>query len=105
MSAIRHWKERFDPKAEFVFMKRLQIGDGYVYPGDPVNKEMLKPHQLRLWWNGGFISRADSPTAPKRKGIRVEKNGAWFKLTFEDGTQKSVRKSQLKEYGLDGTQQ
>ena len=105
MAKVRHWKERFDLDAEFVFAKRLKFGDGYVYPGDPVPKDEVKPHRLRIWWKGGYISRADSPTAPKREGIRVEQRGAWYRLHFPDGTQKSVRKSQLKEYDLDGTQQ
>jgi hypothetical protein len=105
MTKVRNWKERFDLEAEFVFTKSLRYGDGYVYPGDRVPKEEIKAHRLRVWWNGGFISRADSATAPKREEIRVEQRGAWYRLTFPDGTQKNIRKSQLKEYGLDGTQQ
>lgn len=63
MSNIRHWKEKFDADAEFVYAKTFKLGaDLYVKPGDPVDKSMFGKNvkaRLRRWWDSRVIRRAD----------------------------------------------
>lgn len=101
MSRQQHWKERFDPDTDFVFLKSMTLFSGKVSYGDPVPKGILSKHRLRLWFEAGYIGRADFHTHVKV--VSVQRKGPWFCLTFEDGTKKNVRKNQLKEYDLDGT--
>lgn len=65
---IRSWKERWDPKAEFVFAKRLKLGladQAVVLPGDPVDKTQFSLQRLRRWWTAGAIRLADQTSKPK----------------------------------------
>lgn len=59
----RHWKQRWNPDAEFVFLKRLKLGiEGheFVQPGDPVPKaHPLIRNRLRRWWAAEIIGLAD----------------------------------------------
>lgn len=74
MSRIRHWKQRFDPSADFVFTKRRHLGldpeNPWVNPGDPVPKEQLGVHRLKTWWRARYIALADwvSPNERNRVG-------------------------------------
>ena len=73
---MRNWRERWDPDAEFVFNKTLNLGldpeNPRVVPGDPVDKEALGLHRLQHWWNAGFI-RLDTERleAPKPCIVRL----------------------------------
>jgi len=54
----RHWKQQWHADAHFDFRRKLRIGEGYVYPGDPVTpgiRAMLGRHRLRRWWDAGAI--------------------------------------------------
>lgn len=57
---VRHWKDnRFNPDAEFVFLKPLHLYDNvFVKAGDVMTeetKERLGKHRLKVWWNGRII--------------------------------------------------
>lgn len=101
MARIRHWKQRWDPTAEFVFAKRLRMGGGsggaFVVPGDPVTPEMrerMGVARLRRWWEAGVIQLAEfDPTVRGGKPkAGIESNGrGWYTVTFADGETKRVR--------------
>jgi hypothetical protein len=66
MSKMRHWRQRWDPEAELVFLRRLRMGDDperpFVLPGDPVTSEIrtkLGTHRLRRWWDAGAVGLAN----------------------------------------------
>ena len=65
MGRIRHWKQRYDPDAKFVFLKRLKLGldpkKPVVAPGDPVPTGDIRLGRARIkrWWHAGIIGRAD----------------------------------------------
>lgn len=94
----RHWKERFDPHADFVFAKRFNLGldrkNPWVEDGDPVPKDRrmkalnvrvdrrkeqvgryLNVHRLRMWWDAGWIRLAefDAPDVQSGSGPAPEK--------------------------------
>lgn len=62
----RHWRQKWDPKADLVFTRRLRMGDNpkkpFVMPGDKVTKKMREKfgiHRLQTWFKGGIIAIAD----------------------------------------------
>jgi len=65
MGRIRHWKQRYDPAAKFVFLKRLKLGldpkKPVVAPGDPVPTGDVRLGRARIkrWWHAGIIGLAD----------------------------------------------
>lgn len=65
MGRIRHWKQRYDPDAKFVFLKRLKLGldkkKPVVMPGDPVPTGDIRLGRARIkrWWHAGIIGLAD----------------------------------------------
>lgn len=65
MGRIRHWKQRYDPDAKFVFLKRLKLGldpkKPVVAPGDPVPVGDIRLGRARIkrWWHAGIIGLAD----------------------------------------------
>lgn len=68
MSRIRHWKERWDPKADMVFNRYLTVMGVEVKPGDPVSAELrakLGPHRLKIWWTAGTVRLATFVPNPK----------------------------------------
>ena len=77
----RHWKQHWDPSAEFVFAKRLRMGDDpkkpFVLPGDPVTeamREKLGMARIRRWWDAKIVQLADfDATTRSRKIESAEK--------------------------------
>ncbi len=65
MKRVRHWKQRFDPDAKFVFLRRLKLGldpkRPIVVPGDPVPTGDVRLGRARIkrWWHAGIIGLAD----------------------------------------------
>jgi len=117
---IRHWKQHWDPTADFVFLKRLRMGDNpdnpFVLPGEPVTAEMrakMGEARVKRWWEAQVIGRADwdlsTPGSPREKvaeemkpqgSITPGKRG-WFLVTFPDGTQKNFRGEAKAKAALD----
>jgi len=63
--ALRHWKQRFDPKARFIYTKRRKFSlspTGYMVPGEVMPEWVqakLGVYRLRMWWRSGWIALAD----------------------------------------------
>ena len=103
MSTLRHWRQRWSPTADLVFLKRLKMGDGQVVPGDPVTpaiREKLGLHRLRRWWDAGVICRTDQPLprriaallkpAPQTDPIITRLGGPWMQVRMPDGSMHKV---------------
>lgn len=73
----RHWKQRWDPKAELVFVSRMRVGTKakpFCLPGDKVTKairDRIGPHRLRLWFETGVVKIADwkAPEPQRERAI------------------------------------
>jgi hypothetical protein len=58
---LRHWKQRFNPNAVFVFAKRVRIGeagDPWAPAGTVVDSARFAK-RLKLWWDVGLIEIQD----------------------------------------------
>lgn len=87
---FRHWKQRFDLNAEFIYRRRLLVGEKmkkhtvikdccpqqveervgvYVEQGDTVDKEFWGKHRLRRLWDSNAIELKDwkDPVLAQRK--------------------------------------
>jgi len=94
----RHWREKFDPNADFIFRRRLKLGvEGmpeFVEPGDAVPRGTFHAGRLAMWWRAGFIGIAPvqsnlgskgaaKPGAPKQtKAVIGALRGGWFQVTI-----------------------
>lgn len=53
---LRHWKQRFDKNAEFIFRRRLVWGGKTYVPGDPIPKALAQsPTKLRRFWESSTV--------------------------------------------------
>ena len=73
---MRSWKERWDPNAEFVFNKTMNLGldaeNPRVVPGDPVDKEAIGLGRLKHWWNAGMIRLdIEADNSPRARIVRI----------------------------------
>lgn len=74
----RHWKQKFDPDAKFIFLRRLKLGldpkNPVVQPGDPVptGDVRLGKHRLKKWWAAEIIGLADFKAPDELKRERLE---------------------------------
>jgi hypothetical protein len=103
---VRHWKQRWDPKAPLIFIRRMRLGvagHDVVYPGDDVTPEIvaaLGRHgilRLKRWWEAGYLAikgwkSPDELRRERQAGPRAEHVGSgWFNVTMLDGTVQKVR--------------
>lgn len=106
MSKLRHWKERWDPHADLVFLKSLLVMGERKVAGDPVTnkiRQKLGLHRLKKWWEAGYLALAPKKKEKKAKppeGLaanpRVQPAGrGWYEVTLADGTRKKARKKDL----------
>ena len=123
---MRHWRQRFDPKAEFIF-RRARTYDGKTYqPGEKIPKALKENRRKLLFmWEAKYIELAEweapktafnSPPESKDPtkelagvtvpdGYTVEQAGPWYTVAAPDGTAKKVNgKKKLTAYleSLDG---
>jgi len=64
---MRHWKQRFDPKAELIVTKQILLDGVQKNPGDLLSQEeveTLGPHRLRRWWEARVIALAPPKKSP-----------------------------------------
>ena len=103
---LRHWRQRFDPNAEFVFRRPSTYGGVQYQPGDVI-PDKLKAAKMRLqfMWRANRIELAEFETAPNGtppddtppddlllpEGVTVERNSSWYDVTLADGTEQKVR--------------
>lgn len=56
MGKLRHWKQRFDKDAAFVWRKSILYGKGYTKIGGKIPKELAADrNRLRRFWESGVI--------------------------------------------------
>lgn len=56
---LRHWKQRFDRNAEFIWRRRLTYAGRAYGPGDPIPADLSeKKTKLRRLWESGTIELA-----------------------------------------------
>lgn len=57
---LRHWKQRFNRNAEFIFRRQITYGNKIRKPGDPIPKELKdSPTKLRRFWESHTIELAE----------------------------------------------
>lgn len=71
MLKVRHWRETYDPKAEYVFSKNLApYKTGDIAPKDfPYSKE-------RWLWKSGYLTRRDFYTGDVNDPAQEEKQAS-----------------------------
>lgn len=64
MSKLRHWKERWDPKADLVFLRPMLVNGKQVQRGDEVTPDLrsLLGGRLKQWWVAGRLALKDGLT-------------------------------------------
>ena len=98
---LRHWRQRFDPNAEFVFRRPCRYGGVQYQPGDVI-PDVLKAAKMRLQflWRANRIELAEFESAPDDtlpddvlvpEGVSVQRRGSWYDVTLADGTEQKVR--------------
>lgn len=97
---LRHWKQRFDRNAEFVFRRRLTWGGRAYEPGAGIPRALRdSPTKLRRFWESGTVELAEfeEPNVATGQvesrippdGVTVTKgNGSWFIVHTEEGETK-----------------
>lgn len=75
----RHFKQRWDPQADLVYLKKLRMGDNpkkpFVFPGEKVTKKMrdkLGLGRLKTWFQYGFLGLAEfeAPEPQREMALR-----------------------------------
>ena len=98
---LRHWKQRFNRNAEFIFRRRVNWGTKIYEPGDLIPKELQdNPTKLRRFWESHTVELAefDVPNVATGqvedvqppKGVTVDEVGKGFLVTDTDGTEHRV---------------
>jgi len=66
MSTIRHWRQRWDPKADLVLLRPLTFEGRPMRRGEVIPPEMRAKLGLRLknWWESGRVALAGGPGSP-----------------------------------------
>lgn len=96
MAQSRHWRQKFDEDAEFIFRRRVHLsGDTFTEIGGKVDKESLPRHRLRAWWGAGLIELAPA-------GSVAHRGGPWFEVSLPSGEKKTVRGKAAAEALLSG---
>lgn len=89
MAQSRHWRQRFDPNADFVFRRSVLFNGERVQIGQPVDKTALGVrHRLRLWWEARIVELAP---AARPTGSVTPRGGPWFDVVLPDGSKQTVR--------------
>lgn len=100
----QHWRERWSPDAELVFLRRMKLLDETFVPGDDVPEDVRKHiglSRLRFWFKGGFIGLKDYKAQRTGKPIRrrstgepvdiTRKKAGWIHVTWHNGDVTKVR--------------
>lgn len=93
---LRHWKQRFDPTARFVFRRRCRFAGKQYQRGDEI-PESLRKKRLKLedFWEAGVIELLgwgelvgvhETLSLPMPEGVSIKHKGNhWYILTLPDG--------------------
>ena len=72
---LRHWKQRFEPGARFVFRRLTRWGDRAYQPGDPIPEDLQQnTRRLRAMWDARRIELAEFPELNVKTGRPVEEH-------------------------------
>lgn len=70
---LRHWKQRFNQNAEFVWRKQMTFGGETVKPGQPIPQELKdNPVKLRRFWESRAIELAEFDEPNVATGVAAE---------------------------------
>lgn len=93
---LRHWKQRFDPNAAFVWRKRTRFRGEQYEAGSLLEEGLLHRTKLRRFWEAQRIELAyfEDPNVLTGKvevpsdlpdGVKVEKHGVgWYTIIKGD---------------------
>jgi len=75
---VRHWKQRFDPEAEFIWRRAARVPGGSAAPGDRVEKSAFPLRRLRKLWDAEWIELAEweAPDMRRRRLAAEARDGA-----------------------------
>ncbi len=70
---LRHWKQRYEKNARFIFRRHLKWGAKEYQPGDLIPDELIAmPAKLRRFWESRVIELADFSAPNVATGRREE---------------------------------
>lgn len=104
---LRHWKQRFNRDAKFVWRVRTVYAGREYWPGDTIPKDLEdRPTKLRRFWESRRIELAEfeAPDVATGQAERVRSlgldlpegvtvvrgKGSWFVVTAPDGHERRV---------------
>ena len=107
MRKLRHWRQRFNPKASFVFRRPISWGETEYKAGDRVPDDFPKKKLITFWESGRIeLWEFDEPRGVLKSqsdgavqginyedipGYTVVSKGTWFHVTGPDGETKKVQ--------------
>lgn len=103
----RHWKQRFDESADFVWRRRITMNGRVFEPGDPVDKDLFPASVLRVklrrFWEAGAIELAKFDRPDAKTGEVVDEDvprivarvGPWYTVAHRGQTHRALGKKKL----------
>ncbi len=93
---VRHWKQKFDLNAPFIFTRGTQLEEGLALVGSDVPEYLRSQgHRMKIWWNANRIALKnwdyDKGIPKDAKDSYTKLGGAWF--LFPDGEKVHGRKA------------
>lgn len=99
---FRHWKQRFNPDAKFIFRRGVLFGPKRYDRGDLCPEELLRNKlKLRNFWEARVIELAEfevpdiitgqRPSIPPGVTVEGPNKGGWFSMTLQDGSVEKIR--------------
>jgi len=74
---LRHWKQRFDKNAKFIWRHNITWAGENVVPGDPIPKSLEdNPTKLRRFWQSNVIELAEFEEPDVATGQKPERKAA-----------------------------
>ena len=86
---LRHWKQRYEPNAAFIWRRRLLFGGKTYEPGERIPAELAaNKSKLRRFWEGQIIELAEfeiETSSPIRVKIIKSGTSGWYTVIMPDG--------------------
>ncbi|MEE8609003.1 MAG: hypothetical protein V3S55_15470 [Nitrospiraceae bacterium] len=82
---LRHWKQRFDRNAEFIWRRPTEYGDWTYESGESIPEQLANnPTKLRRFWESGRIELAEFEMPDVTTG-QVESDDDWLDGGAQNG--------------------
>ena len=95
---LRHWKQRFDKNAKFVWRRSLKFGGTMTKIGSQIPKSLLiKPTKLRRFWEAGVIELRDFEAPKVSTGKVVSKQAKAAKAAKKRAAKEEAAALELAE--------